>query len=419
MHRFVEIFLALRYLRPKRSFVSIITVLSLLGVMFGVMVLIVVLAVMEGFERELHEKIVGFNAHVTITNQEGVFSQWREVSELVQKDPEVLAVAPFVFGPVLAQYTNKITTPYIKGIDLVESEKVQPIKNALMVGEWLSGPDSILVGQEWARQYDAWVGDVITIQSPRNMRNLLPPEQGQESEKSFYLPAEYKIVGIFSTGYYEYDYNFMLVELGEAQRLYDLGESVQGLSLRVKDPLQATRVKERLNDQLQLPLRARTWIDENKIRFAAIATERKVMSFILFFVMIVASFGLTSTLITVTVQKSREIGLLKALGARDLQIMVIFTLYGFVVGVLGAILGTAGGLALLIYRNPFSELLYRLFQVEVFPSEIYGFAAIPAVIEPTTVTLIACSGVLLSTLAALLPAFSAMRIDPVKVLHNE
>ncbi len=418
MSRMVEVFLALRYLRPKRSFVSVITVLSLLGVIFGVLVLIVVLAVMEGFEKELHEKIIGFNAHVTVTTG-GIIYDWPEVKAKIEADPEVVAVTPLLIGPVLAQYTDKITTPYIKGIDAESSEKVQAMKSFLVAGEWLSGPEGIVVGQEWAQQHDAWLGDALFIQSPKNIRNMIPPKPGGEAERSYYLATEYKIVGIFSSGYYEYDYNFMLLPLAEAQRLYGMEGGIQGFSVRVKNPLKVDDVKVRLNQNLKAPYKAKSWIDQNRYRFAAIATERRVMSFILFFVMIVAAFGLTSTLITVTVQKSREIGLLKALGAQDIQILSIFTLYGFIIGVAGAVLGTLGGLGMLYYRNEFSAFLAYAFRVEVFPAEIYSFSSIPAVIDPVTVVLIALSGVTLSTLAALLPAISAMRIDPVKVLHND
>jgi len=418
MYRFVEWFLALRYLRPKRSFVSVITVLSLLGVTFGVLVLIVVLAVMEGFEKELQEKIVGFNAHITIGNN-GILENWAEIEKMVQMDPDVVAVSPFVLGPVLAQYADRITTPYIKGIDSASSEKVLPMQHSLVVGEWLKGPETILVGDEWARRHDAWVGDKVTIQSPRNIKNLIPPKPGEKTDQSFYLPSEYTIVGIFSTGFFEYDFNFLILEIGEVQRLYDMQGGVHGISVRLANPNLAESVKNRLNKRLVAPVRAQTWMDQNKRLFAAIATERRVMSFILFFVMIVAAFGLSSTLITVTVQKAKEIGLMKALGAQDWQIMSIFTIYGFVVGILGAVLGTIGGLVMLAYRNDFSLFLSKTFHVEVFPAEIYSFSSIPAVIDPTTVFIIACSGVVLSTLAALLPAFAAMRVDPVKVLHGE
>ncbi|MDZ4787823.1 MAG: FtsX-like permease family protein, partial [Blastochloris sp.] len=289
----------------------------------------------------------------------------------------------------------------------------------LVVGEWLKGPETILVGDEWARRHDAWVGDKVTIQSPRNIKNLIPPKPGEKTDQSFYLPSEYTIVGIFSTGFFEYDFNFLILEIGEVQRLYDMQGGVHGISVRLVNPNLAESVKNRLNKRLVAPVRAQTWMDQNKRLFAAIATERRVMSFILFFVMIVAAFGLSSTLITVTVQKAKEIGLMKALGAQDWQIMSIFTIYGFVVGILGAVLGTIGGLVMLAYRNDFSLFLSKTFHVEVFPAEIYSFSSIPAVIDPTTVFIIACSGVVLSTLAALLPAFAAMRVDPVKVLHGE
>lgn len=418
MHRWIELFLAFRYLKPQRSFVSVITVLSLLGVFFGVLVLIVVLAVMEGFQAQLNEKIVGFNSHLTVSNNQ-LLRDWPEVEEKVKKDPEVIAVTPFALGPVLVEYANQISTPYVKGIERDSSEKVLPMKDTIVTGEWIQSPEQVLVGYEWARRHGAWVGDKILVHSPRNIRNLQPAKPGEKRDESFYLPSEYTIAGIFSSGFYEYDAGFILMDLLEMQRLYDLGSGVHGIAVRIKDPFRANIVKRRLNAELEAPVRAVTWIDQNERLFGAVATERRVMSFLLFFVMIVAAFGLSSTLITVTVQKSKEIGLLKALGARDLQIMGVFTLYGFVVGVLGAITGSIGGLVVLAYRNDFSEWLATTFHVEVFPAEIYNFSSIPAVIDPPTVLGIALSGILLSTAAALIPAVSAMRIDPVRVLHDE
>jgi len=416
VHRFVELFIALRYLRPRRSYVSAITVLSLLGVMCGVAVLIIVLSVMEGFERELRDKVVGFNAHVTVSSQ-SVMQGWRETAGLLARQPGVQAVTPFVTGPVLLEINHKISTPYLRGLDDSTAEQVIPMKKSLVAGEWLSGPGGILVGEQWARTYNAWIGDKVLIHSPRNIALLRSPSKNGPQE--FYLPDEYRIVGIFSTGFFEYDFNFVLVSLGEAQRLYGMGDGVHGLMIRTGDPMQAGEVKVSVNKLLHRPLQAMTWMDQNKRLFGAVAVERRVMSFLLFFVMIVAAFGLSSTLITVTVQKAGEIGLMKAVGAGDGQIVAIFTLYGLVIGLLGSTLGVAGGMLTLVFRNDFSNWLNHTFKIEVFPADIYNFDSIPAVTDGWTIFWIALAGVLLSTAAALIPAFAALRVDPVVALHSE
>ncbi|MDX6765852.1 MAG: ABC transporter permease [Candidatus Methylacidiphilales bacterium] len=414
-HRWVELHLALKFLRPKRSYVSAITILSLLGVLVGVAVLIVVLSVMEGFERQLREKIVGFNAHVTVTNY-GLMRDYREVMDRVAREPGVVAVTPFILGPVLVESGGRVSTPFIKGIDPSTHEAVIPMKGRLVAGEWILGPDSVIVGDEWARRNQAWVGDKILVYSPRNLSRLRGPRQS--GDDSYYLPSEYTIRGLFSTGFFEYDFNFLILGFSEAQRLYAIDDAAHGLAIRLEHALLSDGLKQRLNRDLAPPLTAVTWIDQNRTLVQQVAVERRVMFFILLFIMIVAAFGLMSTLITVTVQKTRDIGLLKALGARNAQVAAVFTLYGLVVGVAGSVLGVAAGLALVSYRNPFSGWLSSTFRIDVFPAEIYHFLEIPAVVDPPTVLIIGCCGVVLSTLAALIPALAAARIDPARSLNN-
>lgn len=415
-HRMPELALALRFLKPKRNYVSAITLLSFLGVVFGVMVLIVVLSVMEGFERQLREKIVGFSAHATVTNY-GLLRDVEAVEARLREVPGVVAVAPFVIGPVLAEAAGHVSTPFIKGIDPEAQEAVAPMRQTLIAGEWVLGPDAMLVGREWARRNNVWIGDKVLVFSPRNLSRLRGPRQAGDEE--YFLPSEYTVTGIFSTGFFEYDANFALVSLMEAQRLYALDGAVHGLSVRLGDALEAVPFQEMMNRRLEPPLTVLTWIDQNRTLVQQVAVERRVMFFILLFIMLVAAFGLTSTLITVTVQKTREIGLLKALGATDGQVAAVFTLYGLVVGLAGAGVGVASGLVLVAWRNEFSAWLSQVFKIDVFPAEIYNFLEIPAVVDGATVALIAACGVGLSTLAAVLPALSAARIDPVRSLHHE
>jgi len=416
----VEIFLALRYLRPRRTFVSAITMLSVLGVTLGVMVLIVVLSVMQGFEQRLQEKIIGFNAHLTIANNDIVYNAPQLIADL-KSDPEVLDATPFATGPVLAQYAGKITTPIIKGVPTNGDDAALPLRKFIVEGSYELRGDSILAGQEWARRNGAHIGDKILVYAPRHFENVKTLQKGQGAVM---LPDEFTITGIFSTGLFDYDLNFLVTSLANAQRLYKLGDGVHGIAVRMRNPMLAPELKKKLNlawDRADIypPLAARTWMDLNHPLFNAIATERTVMSFILFFIMIVAAFGLCSTLITITVQKAREIGVLKAMGAREGQVAAIFALHGLIVGLIGAVTGVLLAAVVLAYRNPFRIFLSERLGIEVFSPDVYNFTDIPSVTHPHTVLLIALSAVVICVGAALIPARGAARLDPAQALRYE
>ncbi len=412
----LELAVALRYLKPRRTFVSAITVLSVLGVTLAVAVLIVVLSVMAGFERELQEKIIGFNAHVVVTSG-GIVENYPGLVAKLQKEPGVLGAAPYVTGPVFTIFQGHTNAPMLRGIDPVAEERVLPLRRYLVSGEFELRGDSVLVGREWAWRNQAYVGDKISVYGPRQLQGL----QGATGKgRELVLPTELTITGIFETGLYEYDLNFLLTSLETAQYLYNLPEgSVHGIALRVPDPLRAGPVRDRINADFAAPVHARTWSDMNRTLFTAIATEKTAMAFILFFIMIVAAFGLCSTLITITVQKAREIGLLKALGARDGQILGIFVVHGLIVGVLGAVLGVGLAALALHYRNPFRDFLGHRLGIDLFPAEVYNFASIPAEVSFGQVGAIAGVAVVVCMLAALIPARSAARLDPVEALRHE
>jgi lipoprotein-releasing system permease protein len=411
----VELFLALRYLRPRRTFVSIITVLSFLGVTLGVMVLIVVLSVMGGFRENLDKRIIGFNAHITVASG-GVLYDSDKIIALIDRQPGVVAASPIVRGPVLVEHEGKMTPAFIKSVPAQGDDPVLPLKQFLIMGEYELLGDSVLVGKEWSRQNAAFPGDKIDIFGPAQFPSLAHP--GEKNHVTVF-PEEPVIRGVFQTGQYDYDQNFLLVSTEMAQRLYGLGNGVEGIAVRLKNSDDAAEVRDRLNKILPPPLEARTWMDDNRDLFNAIATERVVMTFILFFVMVVAAFGLCSTLITITVQKSREIGIMKALGANDGQVCGVFLFHGVIVGVVGAIFGTVCGLVLLHFRNPFRLFLLHTFRVEVFPGSVYGLPDIPAVINPSNVAIIAVSAVIICVLAALLPAVNAARLAPARALRYE
>ncbi|MCS7048214.1 MAG: ABC transporter permease [Verrucomicrobiae bacterium] len=406
-----ELFLGLRYLKPKRTFVSVITLISLTGVVLGVWVLIAVIAVMSGFDRELREKLVGMHAHVVVSG--GVIAP-REVERLVEEAeriPHTRAAAPFVLGLVLVEAGGRVATPYMKGVDPAKSVVVERVAKHVRYGQLDLDGEKVVLGRELAMQLGVFIGDRVTVYSPRNIER-----RGEE----VYLPVELEVTGIFESGLFEYDAGLMFVSLATAQELYELGASVHGIEVVTDDPMRgAWQVAHALHGALAPPLRAQTWAQMNRQLLAAIQVEKTVMFFILTFIIVVAAFGIMSTLITVTVQKTREIGVLKALGTQSRKVLGVFLLQGFVVGVLGVALGVVLGLVTVANINPISQFLSAMFGLELFPKEIYNLPRIPAHLTWRDLVTIAGSALVICTLAGLAPAIRAARLEPIEALHHE
>ncbi len=423
-----SIFLALRYLRPKRTFLSLITVISILGVTLGIMVLILVISVMTGFEQELRRKVLGFDAHL-VAGGETILEDWPGRAEQIRAVEGVTGVAPFVQGPVLAEFMGRRLAPKIRAIDPDAESQVTTLRDFMVAGELrLEGNDTV-IGSALATILGVGVGDTITIYSPGNLQEIVDEinklEEGKDKKKSaselreMILPMELKVTGIFESGRYLYDSEFLLVPLHIGQEIYGLGDGVHGLTIKTVHPYQAAVVRERINAAIDTPLRLSTWMDMNRELFEAIRMERNVMFFILLFIVIVAAFGIMNTLITVTVQKTREIGILKALGARTGQIIGVFVGQGIVVGIFGTIIGLGTGIWLVQYRNPVSHWLSNVLGIEIFPRSIYQFSEIPAEIVPSDIAIICASAFAICTVAAVIPAWFAARMDPVSALRYE
>lgn len=431
MKRSFSLFLALRYLKPKRTFLSIITLVSITGVMLGIMVLILVISVMTGFEQELRRKVIGFDAHVILADPaNGVMDGWEDAADAAAKVPGVLDVAPFVQGPVLVEFNKRRVAPKIRAIDPEAEERVTNIGQFLVAGAYDLDGDKTVLGIELARDLGVTVGDRIVLYSPGNLDAILEqiehaksnPESKEtdlEAIRALALPLELEVTGIFESGRYLYDSEFLLVPLHLGQEIYGLGGAVHGLAIRTPDPYRAPEVQKNIRESLDRPLYVMTWMDLNKQLFDAIKMERHVMFFLLMFIILVAAFGIMNTLITITVQKTREIGIMKALGARTIQIMGVFLAQGVVVGIFGTITGLTLGITLVQYRNQVSHWLANTLGIEVFPAQVYQFNEIPAEIVPGDVALICVSAFVICTVAALIPAWFAARLDPVKALRYE
>jgi lipoprotein-releasing system permease protein len=398
--------------------------------MLGVTVLILVISVMTGFDRELRQKVIDFDAHILVTSED-VFRDWRALKPKIEKIPGVVATAPYVQGPVIVEFQSRRLAPLIRGVDPEQEDKVIPLRKFIKYGKLDLEGDSAVLGIELARKLGANVGDTVTIYSPGNLGQVLDSikklenAKGEEEKRAIdelrdvILPKELTVTGIFETGHYLHDSEFLLVPVYVGQELYGLGDALHGITVKTDNPYGAERVKQEIQQLLEPPEYAQTWIDMNRQYFEAVRLERTVMFFLLFFIVIVAAFGIMSTLITVTVQKRQEIGIVKALGANIAQIIWVFLGQGTIVGFFGTVTGLGLGMTLIRYRNEFSRWLASTLHIEIFPREVYQFSSIPAEVIPHDVAIICISAFLICSFAALIPAYFAARLDPVKALRYE
>ena len=424
-----ELFLALRYLRPKRTFVSVITLISVIGVMLGVAVLIIVISVMTGFDRQLREKILGFNAHMRVFQREGTMAGWPATIDLLQQNPEVKGVAPLVLGQVLvktqpAEGKAMIGAPWIRGVDPKFETNISVLHTNIVHGEFDLDGRSILAGSEFARMMRLQVGDRLAIYSPRSIEDMEKAveevKKGKRKEiEEAYLPEEFTVRGIFDVGYNEYNANVIVTSLENAQDLYRLNDTVHGLLVMLHDPLKVEEVRTQLWRQLDADYGIVTWTEENSSLLDAVLVEKGVQFFLLFFIMIVAAFGIMNSLITFVVQKTREIGMLKALGASRGQVLWLFLGQSLMVGVIGVLTGFGLGLLAVHYRNEFLHVMRRWTGLELFPASIYNFTELPALLVVSDIVLICGSALVICVLAGLVPAWNAGRLKPVEALRHE
>ena len=404
-----EVFLGLRYLKPKRTFVSVITLISLAGVTIGVWVLIVVIAVMSGFDRELREKLMGMHAHVTVMG--GLIEHSDKLLQTVLETPHVKAATPFAMGLVLLESGGRTATPYLKGIDPKREVTVSQLGTYIKEGSLDLQGDKVVIGRELATQYGIFLGDKITVMSPRILE-----KKGSEVD----LGMDLTVTGIFESGMYEYDVGLIFTSLETAQELYGLGHAVQGVEIATDDPINGARdVADALNRKLPAALRAQTWAQMNQRLLGAIQVEKTTMFFILILVTVVAAFCIMCTLITIAVQKTKDIGVIKSLGGASSKILRIFLLQGFFVGVVGMAAGVALGLLTIENINVIRTFLSHVLGVELFPSDIYNFTEIPAYLTMRDLLIIGTSAVGICTLGGVLPAWWASRLEPVEALRHE
>jgi len=418
-----ELMLALRYLRPKRTFVSIITLISVVGVALGVAVLIIVISVMSGFDHDLREKILGFNAHLKIYARGRTMEDYERVMGLAASNKGVRGVAPFVLGPVLLETepTNgqqaAFATPFMRGVDPGHEADVSVLPQSIRAGQFDLSGRGLLIGSGFAETYGLFVGDHVSIYSPAELKKM-KDRRGTANGEAV-LPDEYTVTGIFDVGYYDFDATIVAASLENAQELYGLGDSVHGLMVMLNDPYQAPAVQRELETALGPDYNVTTWMEENATLLGALVVEKNVMFYIMFFIVIVAALCILSAQITFVVQKTREIGMLKALGATNFQISGIFLSQSAIIGVLGVLAGYGLGLLGLVYRNEFLRFMNHLTGRDLLPVSLYFFNQLPAVINLNDIAIICGGSFIICVLGGVLPAWRAGRLKPVEALRYE
>lgn len=418
-----ELLLALRYLRPKRTFVSVITLISVAGVALGVAVLIVVISVMSGFDKQLRDTILGFNAHIRVAVPGEIMTNYDCVMSIVASNHYVKGVAPYVTGQVLLETTTNDHShgiydlaPWVRGVDSQLEGRVSILPSRIIMGDFDLSDHGIVVGEVMARDYNLEVGDTVNITTPQDIRRMR--EASEKGRQLAIPPTEYEVRGIFDVGFYDYNSSFVVVSLGNAQDMFNLGDGVHGLSVMLYDPFKASEVQRQLEKALGPNYEVTTWLQESSM-LSAVAVEKNVMFIILFCIMIVAALCILSALITFVVQKTREIGMLKALGATDFQVGGLFLSQSAFIGAVGDLLGFGLGILALTYRNEFLHFMRWATGMELFPASIYGFTELPALIVPRDILVICGSAFVICVLGGVVPAWRAWRLKPVEALRYE
>ncbi|MEW5913854.1 MAG: lipoprotein-releasing ABC transporter permease subunit [Thermodesulfobacteriota bacterium] len=406
-----EAFLAFRYLRARgrHAFINLITLLSMAGVALGVCALIVVLSVMGGFQDEITRKILGMSSHLTIYQAGGAITHPDRVLKLARQQPGVKAAAPYVYGQVMLVSSGGATGALLSGLDVPLAKQVKNLESSLVQGK-LSDLDrptprglwGIILGSRLANKLGLHLGMVVNVINP--LGEETPVGRAPKSEP-------FQVVGIFESGLYFYDAGSCYVGLAAAQEFLGLGRGVNGVEVALKDIYQAPLIGRQLASKLGPLFFAQDWMSANHSLFAALKLEKLAMFIILILIVLVASFGIVSSLIMMVMTKTREIGVLKAMGATRASLRRIFVLQGMVTGLVGTVLGVISGLVLcwLLTRYHFIEL----------PKDVYTVDTLPVQVEPLMVLLVAASAVAISLLATIYPSRVAGSLDPVQALRYE
>lgn len=421
-----ELFISKRYLRARRKqvFVSIITFISIFGIFLGVAALIIVLAVMNGFETDLRTKILGIKSHIELTADiGGSMKNYSRVQELIAGTEGVVASTPFIYTQAMIRSGNSVSGVVIRGLDTQSAFKVInlgkiregsieylnkiPRELSRKYNEQLGG---IVIGKEMARNMGIFLYDTITIISPVGIST---PMGMMPRMKKF------AVVGIFESGFYEYDSTLAYLSLRSCQDFLQMGDSVTGIDIKVDDIYKADSIARRIQSKLGFPFWANNWMQMNKNLFAALKLEKRVMFIILSLIVLVAAFNIISALIMIVMEKSKDIAILKSMGATSRSIMKIFIYQGLIVGVIGTFLGCIAGLSVALNLQKVSLFVEKIFHFKILPGDVYYLSELPSQVNYGDVIVIVIGTLLVCFLSTIYPSLRASRLDPAEALRYE
>jgi len=415
-----ELFIGLRYLKAKRkqTFISIITFISIAGVMVGVMALIVVLAVMSGFEKTLKEKILGTQAHLVVLKASDLgMDQPEEVVKKVEEVRGVISAAPFIFNQVMLSSESGVSGVVLKGIDPNRVGRVTELVHNLKPGRLedlksSKGEDlpGIILGVELANHLSVSLNDPIQVVSPLG---TMTPMGMMPKMKRF------RVKGIFYSGMYEYDNTMAYVSLESAQKFFGMESRVTGIEVKTNDIYKVKEVAKEIRKKMGFPFWTKDWMEMNHNLFSALKLEKIAMFIILVLIVLVAAFNIISSLIMVVMEKSKDIAILKSMGAPSKGILRIFIIEGGVIGVVGTILGTLLGLGAAFHLERITDFVEHLFGFKILAGDVYYIDKLPSQVNPLDVAWIVTTAILISLLATLYPSWRASRLDPAEALRYE
>ena len=421
-----ELFISLRYLRARRKqvFVSIITFISIAGIFLGVAALIIVLAVMNGFETDLRNKILGINSHIVLMEYSGAMRNHQRVMREVAQIPGVVAATPFIYSQAMLKNGGNVTGIVLRGLSTEEALKVIHLGkiregNLDDLGEGrkipglkpeLAGLPGILIGRELAKNLGVFLHETVFIVSPSGVATPM----GMVPRMKPFV-----VVGIFESGFFEYDSTLAYISLKNCQEFLGMGEMVTGIEIRVDDIYKADRIAKRIEQKLGYPYWGRNWMEMNKNLFSALRLEKRVMFLILSLIVLVAAFNIISALIMIVMEKNKDIAILKTMGATRAGIMKIFIFQGLIVGAIGTFLGCIAGLAVAFNLEALSRFVENLFGFKILPGDVYYLSELPSQVNYGDVGIIILGTLLISFLSTIYPSWRASRLDPAEALRYE